>query len=135
MTGICNQAERVMLAILWIVLTYPFSFFRPRHDLALEVMALRHQLVVLKRQTHRPKLHWSDRRLWIILARVTIHWRNSLLIIQPETVIGWQRAGFRMFWCVLTINFPHPVASFQIVTKPRQRWKVTFPRLCGCGCR
>src|SRR6266516_3492698 len=87
-----------MLAFLWIVLTCPFSFFRPRHDLALEVLALRHQIMVLKRQTHRSKLHWSDRCLWIILARVTIHWRNSLIIFQPETVIGWQRAGFRMFW-------------------------------------
>jgi len=87
-----------MLAFLWIVLTCPFSFFRPRHDLALEVLALRHQIMVLKRQTHRSKLHWSDRCLWIILARVTIHWRNSLMIFQPETVIGWQRAGFRMFW-------------------------------------
>ena len=34
-----------MLAILWIVLTYPLSFCRPRNDLALEVLALRHQLM------------------------------------------------------------------------------------------
>src|SRR6266542_802277 len=61
MTGIWDQAERVMLAILWIVLTYPFSFFRPRQDLALEVLALRHQLMVLKRQPGRPKLGRSDR--------------------------------------------------------------------------
>jgi hypothetical protein len=40
MAEICDQAERVMLAILWVVLSYPLSFFRPRHDLALEVLAL-----------------------------------------------------------------------------------------------
>ncbi len=62
-----------MLAILWIVLTYPFSFFRPRHDLALEVLGLRHQLMVLKRQTGRPKLGRSDRYLWMLLMRV---WPN-----------------------------------------------------------
>ncbi len=56
MEGICGQAERVMLPILWIVLRYPFSFFRPRHNLALEVLALRHQLMVLKRPAGRPKL-------------------------------------------------------------------------------
>ena len=50
MEGICDEAERGMLAILWIVVTYPYSFFQPRHDLALEVLALRHQLLVLKRQ-------------------------------------------------------------------------------------
>lgn len=36
-----------MLAFLWIVLTYPLSFFQPRHELALEVLALRHQIMVL----------------------------------------------------------------------------------------
>jgi putative transposase len=98
MEGICLQAERVMLAMLWIVLTYPFSFFRPRHDLALEVLALRHQLLVLKRQGGRPKLGRSDRYLWMLLMRVWPHWRNPLMIFQPETLIGWQRSGFRMFW-------------------------------------
>lgn len=63
MEEIYLQPERVMLAILWIVLTYPFSFFRQRHDLALEVLALRHQLMVLKRQAGRPKLGRSDRYL------------------------------------------------------------------------
>ena len=61
MEGIWDRAERVMLAILWIVLTYPFSFVGSRHDLALEVLALRHQLMVLNRQTGRPKLGRSDR--------------------------------------------------------------------------
>jgi putative transposase len=98
MEGICGQADRVMLAMLWIVLTYPFSFFRPRHDLALEVLALRHQLMVLKRQAGRPKLGRSDRYLWMLLMRVWPHWRNPLMIFQPETLIGWQRSGFRMFW-------------------------------------
>src|SRR6266581_6305596 len=97
MTGICNQGERVMLAILWIVLTYPFSFFRPRPDLALEVLALRHQLMVRKRQTGRPKLRPSDRYLWLLLMRVWPNWRNPLILFRPETLIGWQRTGFRMF--------------------------------------
>ena len=98
MEGICDQADRVMLAIFWIVLTYLFWFFRPRHDLALEVLALRHQLMVLKRQAGRPKLGGSDRLFWILLKRVWRNWRNPLMIFQPETLIGWQRSGFRMFW-------------------------------------
>ena len=98
MEGICGQAERVMLAMLWIVLPYPFSFFRPRHDLALEILALRHQLMVLKRQAGRPKLGRCDRFFWMLLMRVWQNWRNPLMIFQPETLIGWQRSGFRMFW-------------------------------------
>ena len=61
MEGMCDPAERVLLAMLCIVLTYPFSFFRPRHDLALEVLALRHQLLVLKGQAGRPKRGRSER--------------------------------------------------------------------------
>lgn len=87
-----------MLAVLRMVLTYPLLCFGSRHDLALEVLALRHQLMVLQRQTPRPKLHPSDRYLWMLLQRVWSRWRTSLLIFQPETLIGWQRAGFRMFW-------------------------------------
>lgn len=87
-----------MLAVIWIILTYPFSFFRRRHDLALEVLALRHQLVVLKRQTRRPKLRRSDRYLWLALMRIWPHWKTPLMMLQTETLIGWQRAGFRVFW-------------------------------------
>ena len=87
-----------MLATFRVVLTYPFSFFRHQHDLALEVMALRHQLMVLKRQTRRPRLRRSDRYLWLLLMRVWLNWRNPLIILQPEPLIAWQRAGFRMLW-------------------------------------
>jgi putative transposase len=74
------------------------SFFRPRHELALEVLALRHQITVLKRQTHRPKLRSWDRLFWIMLMRVWPNWRSPLMIFQPETLIRWQQSGFRMFW-------------------------------------
>ncbi len=86
------------MVTLWIVLRCPFTMFRRRHELAMEVLALRHQLMLLQRQTRRPKLRWSDRYLWLLLMRVWPHWRNPLIILQPDTLIKWQRAGFRMFW-------------------------------------
>jgi hypothetical protein len=46
-----------MFELLRIVLIYPWSLLRPQHELAMEVLALRHQITVLKRRTHRPKLH------------------------------------------------------------------------------
>ena len=45
------------------------SFFRSRHDLGLEVIALRQQLGVLKRKNPRPRLHGWDRLFWIGLRR------------------------------------------------------------------
>jgi transposase InsO family protein len=87
-----------MFEMLRLVLIYSFSVIRSQHELAMEVLALRHQITVLKRQKSRPKLRPWDRCLWITLVRVWANWKSSLIIFQPETIIGWQRAGFRMFW-------------------------------------
>jgi len=87
-----------MFVIVAALLRYPLSWLRPKHQLALEVLALRHQITVLKRQTHKPKLRPGDRFIWILLPRCWPDWESALMIFQPETVIGWHRAGFRMFW-------------------------------------
>ena len=65
----------------------------------LEILALRHQLAVLKRRTKkRSSLRIADRFLWVMLSRVWAQWRTALVIVKPETVIGWQRKGFRLYW-------------------------------------
>jgi putative transposase len=57
--------------MLWLVtsiFTWLRSFFRSRHDLGLEIIALRHQLTVLKRSTRRARLHPTDRLFWVCCA-------------------------------------------------------------------
>jgi hypothetical protein len=66
--------------------------------LQLEILALRHQLGVLQRSVKRPKLTPADRFLWAGLCKVWNDWRTSLFLVQPATVIGWHRKGFRLFW-------------------------------------
>ena len=74
--------------------------FRERWALVMESVALRHQVTVLQRsQTRRPYFRPSDRMLWLLLARCWPDWRDSLLIVQPETVLRWRRQGFRSIWC------------------------------------
>jgi transposase InsO family protein len=68
---------------------------KPLH---LEILALRHQLGVLKRSVKKPKLTPSDRLLWAWLCELWNDWRSSLVIVKPETVIAWHRKGFRLFW-------------------------------------
>lgn len=61
----------------------------------IEILALRHQLTVLQRQTNkRPRLRTADRLLWVMLLRVWSQWRSALVIVKPETVIGWREKGF-----------------------------------------
>ena len=73
-------------------------FFRSRTDTAMEVLALRQQVAVLKRKRPRPKLNSWDRIFWTALRRGWSRWRDVLVIVRPETVIGWHRAGFRLYW-------------------------------------
>ena len=73
-------------------------FFRSRSETALEILALRQQIVVLKKRRPRPRLNQFDRLFWIILRCVWSRWAEVLVAVKPETVVGWHRAGFRLFW-------------------------------------
>jgi hypothetical protein len=58
--------------------------------------SLRHQLTVLKRnQPKRLVLNRADRCFWVWFSRLWSGWRYSLIIVKPETLIGWHRQGFR----------------------------------------
>jgi transposase InsO family protein len=75
------------------------SCARSRAALQLEVLALRHQVLVLQRtRSRRLRLLMTDRWLWMWLARVWAEWRPALVIVKPETVIAWHRLGVRLFW-------------------------------------
>jgi len=56
------------------------------------------QLGVLRRSVKRPKLTSADRLFWTWLCEIWCNWRSALVIVKPETVIGWHRNGFRLFW-------------------------------------
>src|SRR5215468_521479 len=83
---------------LHVVAVAVVTALKSRATLQLEHLALRHQLSVLRRSVKRPKLTSADRLLWAWLCEVWIDWRSSLVIVKPETVIGWHREGFRLFW-------------------------------------
>src|SRR5262245_26046728 len=64
---------------------------------ALENLALRHQLLVLQRSVRRPRLARRDRILWVWLSQVWAGWRSSLVIIQPAPVLTWHRQSFQLY--------------------------------------
>jgi hypothetical protein len=68
-----------MRAVLIALLHLTLSFLRSRQSVALEIVALRHQLAVLHRQTKRPRLTSSDRMLWVALRRLWPKWRQALV--------------------------------------------------------
>ena len=74
------------------------EIFADRAALHTEILALRQQVAVLKRKRPRPLLRKADRVFWVTLSCLWPGWRHALVIVRPETVIGWHRKGFRLFW-------------------------------------
>ena len=82
-----------MTCFLLDLLSWFAAFFRSRHDLGLELVALRQQVGVLKRKNPRPQLSLCDRLFWLGLRRWWSKWARVLVVVKPETVVGWHRAG------------------------------------------
>jgi len=91
-----------MKSFLLFLTAFFTSNFKERRDLALENLALRQQLAVLKRERKRPAIKNRDRLFWGWLSRIWRGWRESLIIVKPETVISWHRQVFRLFWTKLS---------------------------------
>jgi putative transposase len=71
---------------------------RSHTDLALENLALRQQLALLRHHSKRPRFGRLDRAFWVWLSKRWAGWREALHVVRPETVIRWHRQGFRAFW-------------------------------------
>ena len=74
-----------MLEYLLLLLSLLGAAVRDREALVAENLLLRHQLAVLTRPTRkRPRLRTRDKLFWVV--------------VQPESVIHWQRPAWRLFW-------------------------------------
>src|SRR2546425_4836281 len=87
-----------MITLLLHLLRLLRFFLAGHRELALENLALRHQVAVYKRIVTRPRLRRIDRFFWVGLARVWAGWRRPLFIVTPDTVLRWQRRRFREHW-------------------------------------
>ena len=73
-------------------------YCRSRRELVVENATLRHQLNVLRRGAGRPRLGLGDRLRLLLAAALPPAWRKAIVLVQPETILRWQRAGYRLFW-------------------------------------
>ena len=87
---------------------------RERNELGWEILALRHQIAVLRRTgTRRPRFSVSHRLMWVLLSRWWSGWRSNLTIVQPETVL---RRAENYGIVPLTSEGPNRAASLLRVT-------------------
>jgi putative transposase len=87
-----------MLDFLKLLILTAIPTTQNQKSLAIEVLILRQQLAVLNRDKPRPKLRNGDRLFLMTASKILSRWREFLVIVKPETVVGWHRKGFKLFW-------------------------------------
>jgi putative transposase len=83
-----------MLRTLFI---YCLCYFKTQSKLQLENVYLRKQLEILNRSNRKIKIKNQDRLFFVFMKSIFNRWRESLIIIKPETVIKWHRKGFKLY--------------------------------------
>jgi hypothetical protein len=114
------------------------NLFKPRRQLEVENLFLRHQLnICMRRVPHRLRLRASDRAG---LVWMTWLWPSLLglsRVVQPDTILRWHRAGFRAYWRCKSRGRPgRPRASRELREFIRQVSKENLraPRASMANC-
>src|SRR5436189_3956348 len=81
-----------MVTILFAAISIFVFRFRSYAALELKLVALQHQLAVLRRQRPgRPQLSSLDRLLWVLLYRICPKVIDAIVLVKPATVVEWHR--------------------------------------------
>ena len=104
-----------MMTILSALVSTLAFRIRSRACLELELICLRHQVSVLRRQHKgRIRLFSTDRLLWVWLYRVWPRVLNAMVLVKPATVVQWHRQGFRLYWRWRSRRLGRPKTSAEI---------------------
>src|SRR5476651_1126169 len=104
-----------MITILFAFVSLLSFRVRSRASLELELIALRHQVTVLRRQRPgRLRLFCADRLLWVWLYRIWPQALNAMVLVKPTTVVQWHRKGFRLYWRWRSRRLGRPQMSREI---------------------
>ncbi|MBN1652623.1 MAG: hypothetical protein JXA30_02485 [Deltaproteobacteria bacterium] len=83
-----------MVTFLSVIVAVFRAVFMGKQALVLENLALRQQLgVYLRKEKRPPRLKPWERVFWVFLSQISDGWKSTLVIVKPDTVIGWHRQG------------------------------------------
>src|SRR6266704_21290 len=89
---------RITLRLLADILQLPLSMLRPARALATENLVLRRQLALYRERGIRPRRVDPATRASLAFLTRFIDWRVAVIVVRPETIVRWHRAGFRLLW-------------------------------------
>ena len=84
-----NIRQRIKPDTHQLVFSAIVDLTRPKAELVLENAFLRQQLIVLQRQKKRPALTGRDRVMMVLLASKLRRWKETLIVVQPDTLMRW----------------------------------------------
>jgi putative transposase len=88
----------MIVRLAWDLLQWCELLLRPRESLEAEILFLRRQLALYRERGVKPKRVDSATRVRLAFLSRCFDWRSALVVVQPETLIRWHRAGFRLLW-------------------------------------
>src|SRR5215469_4360893 len=71
---------------------------RSRRSIEAEILVLRRQLALFKERGVKPRRIDAATRLSLAWLSSLCDWRSCVIVVRPETVVRWHRAGWRLFW-------------------------------------
>jgi len=98
----------LFIAILSIILDLIrcLFLFSPA-DIIMENIVLRQQVRNFKRENPRPQIRRFDRIFWVWIRCLWSKWKESIIVVKPETVVRWHRIGFRIYWRFISNRYKY----------------------------
>ncbi len=84
---------------------------RSRRSLMAENLFLRRQLGLCKERGIKPRRIDPAMRVSLAVLATLCNWRETLMVLRPETLVRWHRAGWRLLWCYKSRTGRPPIAA------------------------
>src|ERR1700739_4197658 len=88
----------VGVAVVGEVTRFVRTALRSRTSLVAENLFLRKQLAYYQEHKLKPQPLTDAARFALALWSRMFDWKSALVVVKPDTLIGWHRKGFQLFW-------------------------------------
>ena len=128
------------LAYLLMVRLFGWLALLTRSDTSkdVEILVLRHEVAVLRRQVARPKPHWADRAVMAALARLLPKRLWLHRIVTPGTLLAWHRRIVKNKWTCPNATGRPPVREeirelVRRLARQNPRWGTAVSKVSSSG--